>query len=165
MLWSEARTNRCSTPEAVLSCPVSRQVAYSAVFSLAISGGRGRSALVWQPAARRLLAELTGHAASITHLAFDEQASQVASRSRVLNCCLANRCMSARLRAHSTTARDYLSLPGPDTQRHASCDMLRQIFRIKCGSAIGRAPHPEPSTVSRVCLKPSVLAVDISGRL
>ena len=54
-----------------------RQVAYSAVFSLAVSGGRGRSALVWQPASRRTLAELTGHAASITHLAFDEQASQV----------------------------------------------------------------------------------------
>jgi len=47
------------------------------VFSLAISGGRERSALVWQPASRRKLAELTGHATSIMHLAFDEQSSQV----------------------------------------------------------------------------------------
>ena len=57
------------------------------MFSLAISGGRGRSALVWQPAARRLLAELTGHAASITHLAFDEQASQVDSCDRMRSSC------------------------------------------------------------------------------
>jgi len=47
------------------------------VFSLAVSGGRERSALVWQPASRRRLAELTGHASSIMHLAFDEQSSQV----------------------------------------------------------------------------------------
>ena len=67
------------TPYRTLYFTVRRQVAYSAVFSLAISGGRGRSALVWQPASRRLLAELTGHAASITHLAFDEQSSQVDS--------------------------------------------------------------------------------------
>ena len=69
--------------------PCCGQVAYSSVFSLAISGGRERSALVWQPASRHKLAELTGHASSIMHLAFDEQSSQVGPDTCV-SCCRAS---------------------------------------------------------------------------
>lgn len=51
--------------------------AHSKAFSLCASGGLERDILLWQGSTNRQVGEMTGHAASISHLAIDNRRCQV----------------------------------------------------------------------------------------
>lgn len=51
--------------------------AHSKAFSLCASGGLERDILLWQGSTNRQVGEMTGHAASISHLAIDNRCCQV----------------------------------------------------------------------------------------
>lgn len=51
--------------------------AHSKAFSLCASGGLERDILLWQGSTNRQVGEMTGHAASILHLAVDNRRCQV----------------------------------------------------------------------------------------
>lgn len=51
--------------------------AHSKAFSLCASGGLERDILLWQGSTNRQVGEMTGHAASISHIAIDNRRCQV----------------------------------------------------------------------------------------
>ena len=53
--------------------------AHSKAFSLCASGGLERDILLWQGSTNRQVGEMTGHAASISHIAIDNRRCQVRS--------------------------------------------------------------------------------------
>jgi len=53
--------------------------AHSKAFSLCASGGLERDILLWQGSTNRQVGEMTGHAASISHVAIDNRRCQVCS--------------------------------------------------------------------------------------
>ena len=53
--------------------------AHSKAFSLCASGGLERDILLWQGSTNRQVGEMTGHAASILHLAVDNRRCQVSN--------------------------------------------------------------------------------------
>ena len=71
--------------------------AHSKAFSLCASGGLERDILLWQGSTNRQVGELTGHAASISHVAVDNRRCQVrlkAVHSRCVALCLFDRIAS-----------------------------------------------------------------------
>lgn len=59
--------------------------AHSKAFSLCASGGLERDILLWQGSTNRQVGEMTGHAASICHIAIDNRRCQVCSTQHA--CC------------------------------------------------------------------------------